>query len=76
MNRARIKAEPSEKNKIDDIKRLKFTEEEKEIFFKNYSPNKWKFYKEKVTAARKKRRKFVKTKNKIRNFLRIKKIRD
>ena len=72
LNRGRIKDNLSEKDKINDLKRLKFTEEEKEIFFKNYSPDKWKYYKEKVTSARKKRRKFVKTKNKIRKFLGIK----
>jgi tRNA A-37 threonylcarbamoyl transferase component Bud32 len=73
LNRGRIKEELSEKDKIDDLKRLKFTEQEKKIFFKNYSPDKWMYYKEKVGKARKKRRKFVNTKNKIRSFLGIKK---
>lgn len=72
LNRGRIKDNLSEKDKINDLKRLKFTDQEKEIFFKNYSPDKWEYYKEKVTSARKKRRKFVKTKNKIRKFLGIK----
>jgi tRNA A-37 threonylcarbamoyl transferase component Bud32 len=73
LNRGRIKEELSDKEKIDDLKRLKFTDQEKKIFFKNYSPDKWKYYKEKVSEAHKKRRKFVNTKNKIRSFLGIKK---
>ncbi|MFW5749242.1 MAG: lipopolysaccharide kinase InaA family protein [Halanaerobium sp.] len=72
LNRGRIKEKLSEKDKIGDLKRLKFTDQEKKIFFKNYAPGKWKYYKEKVTEARQKRRKFVKTKNKIRKFLGIK----
>ncbi|MFW5988209.1 MAG: lipopolysaccharide kinase InaA family protein [bacterium] len=72
LNRGRVKHNLSEKDKIDDLKRLKFTDQEKKIFFKNYAPGKWKYYKEKVTEARQKRRKFVKTKNKIRKFLGIK----
>ena len=73
LNRGRIKDQLSEKEKIDDLKRLKFTDQEKKIFFKNYSAANWKYYKEKVSEARQKRRKFVKAKNKIRNFLGIKK---
>ncbi|MFW5687247.1 MAG: lipopolysaccharide kinase InaA family protein, partial [Halanaerobium sp.] len=42
------------------------------ILVKNYAPGKWKYYKEKVCEARQKRRKFVKTKNKIREILGIK----
>ena len=72
LNRGRIKDKLSEKDIIDDLKRLKFTDQEKKIFFKNYAPAKWKYYKEKVSKARQKRRKFVKTKNKIRKFLGIK----
>ena len=73
LNRGRVKDQLPEKDKIDDLKRLKFTDQEKKIFFKNYSPGKWKYYKKKVSAARQKRRKFVNAKNKIRNFLGIKK---
>ena len=73
LNRARIKEKLSKKDKINDLKRLKFTEAEKEIFFKNYSPDKWRYYKNEVSTARKKRRKFVKMKHKIRSFLGIKK---
>lgn len=73
LNRGRIKNQLKPKDKIDDLKRLKFTEQEKKILFKNYAPANWKFYQKKVTKAREKRRKFVKTKNKIRNFLSIKK---
>ena len=68
LNRARLKESLSEKDKINDLKRLKFNETEKEIFFKNYSPDKWCYYKNEVAKARKKRRKFVKTKHKIRSF--------
>lgn len=73
LNRGRIKEELSEKEKIDDLKRLKFTEQEKKIFFKNYSPDRWKYYRDTVSKARQKRRKFVNTKNKIRSLLGIKK---
>jgi tRNA A-37 threonylcarbamoyl transferase component Bud32 len=73
LNRGRIKDQLSEKDKVDDLKRLKFTDQEKKIFFKNYAPGNWKYYKRKVSEARQKRRKFVKTKNKIRSFLGIKK---
>ncbi|MEC9489389.1 MAG: lipopolysaccharide kinase InaA family protein [Halanaerobiales bacterium] len=72
LNRGRIKDELSEKDKIDDLKRLKFTDQEKKIFFKNYAPGNWKYYYKKVSEARQKRRKFVKTKNKIREFFGIK----
>lgn len=72
LNRGRIKEKLSEKDKINDLKRLKFTDQEKKIFFKNYAPGKWKYYKEKVSEARQKRRKFVRTKNKIREFFGIK----
>jgi len=73
LNRGRVKEQLAEKDKINDLKRLKFTDQEKKIFFKNYSPGKWKYYKEKVSVARQKRRKFVNAKNKIRKFLGIKK---
>lgn len=73
LNRGRIKDKLSQKDKINDLKRLKFTDQEKKIFFKNYAPGRWKDYKEKVSEARQKRRKFVNAKNKIRNFLGIKK---
>lgn len=72
LNRGRIKSQLSQKDKIDDLKRLKFTEQEKKILFKNYAPENWKYYQKKVSQAREKRRKFVKTKNKIRKFLGIK----
>ena len=73
LNRGRIKDNLSEKDKINDLKRLKFTDQEKKIFFKNYAPDRWEYYKEKVSQARQKRRRFVKAKNKIRKFLGIKK---
>ena len=73
LNRGRVKNKISEKDRINDLKRFKFTEKEKEIFFKNYLPDKWEYYKEKVTEARESREKFVRTKNKIRSFLGIKK---
>jgi len=73
LNRGRVKEQLAEKDKINDLKRLKFTDQEKKIFFKNYSPGKWKYYKKEVSEARQKRRKFVNAKNKIRNFLGIKK---
>lgn len=73
LNRGRVKNKLSEKEKVHDLKRFKFTKKEKEIFFKNYSPVNWKHYRKKVTEARKNREKFVKTKNKIRSFLGIKK---
>ncbi len=71
LNRGRIKDEISEDDKINDLKRLKFTDQEKEIFFKYYSPDNWTYYKNKVTEARKKRRKIVRAKNKLRSFLGI-----
>jgi len=73
LNRGRIKEKLSEKDRIDDLKRLKFTDQEKKIFFKNYAPGKWKYYKEKVIEARQKRRRFNNAKNKIRKYLGIKK---
>ena len=72
LNRGRVKKRLSEKEKINDLKRFNFTEEEKKIFFKNYSPDNWIHYKDKVSKARKKREKFVRTKNKIREFFGIK----
>lgn len=72
LNRGRIKDQISKKDRIDDLKRLKFTDEEKRVFFKNYAPNNWEYYYDQVKKARRKRRKFVKTKNKIRKFLGIK----
>lgn len=72
LNRGRIKDQLSKKQRIDDLKRLKFSDEEKKIFFKNYAPVNWKDYKKEVIEARKKRRKFVNAKNKIRKFLGIK----
>jgi tRNA A-37 threonylcarbamoyl transferase component Bud32 len=73
LNRGRIKDELAEKDKINDLKRLKFTDQEKKIFFKNYAPGNWKYYYQKVSEARQKRRKFVETKNKIREFFGIQK---
>jgi len=73
LNRGRIKDELSQKDKINDLKRLKFTAQEKKIFFKNYAPGNWKYYYRKVSEARQKRRKFVETKNKIREFFGIQK---
>lgn len=72
LNRGRIKDELSEKDRIDDLKRLKFTDQEKKIFFKNYAPGNWKYYYKKVRKARQKRRGFVETKNKIKEFFGIK----
>src|SRR6056297_3092702 len=39
LNRGRVKSELSDKERINDLKRLKFTEHEKEILFKNYAPD-------------------------------------
>jgi tRNA A-37 threonylcarbamoyl transferase component Bud32 len=73
LNRGRVKKRISIKERINDLKRFRFTEQEKKIFFKNYSPDRWKYYKEKVTKARQKREKLVNAKHKIRSFLGIKK---
>ncbi|ADQ15538.1 lipopolysaccharide kinase InaA family protein [Halanaerobium hydrogeniformans] len=72
LNRGRIKEKLTKKDKINDLKRLKFTEQEKDIFFKSYSLNKWEYYKKEVSAARKKRRQFVRMKKKLRSFFGIK----
>ncbi|MGM0603540.1 MAG: lipopolysaccharide kinase InaA family protein, partial [Bacillota bacterium] len=68
LNRGRVKADLSDKERINDLKRLKFTDHEKEILFKNYSPDRWKYFKEKVTEAREKRRKFIDLKHKLRSI--------
>lgn len=73
LNRGRVKNELSEKDKIGDLKRLKFTNQEKNIFFKNYAPKKWEYYKKEVAKARERRRKFVNIKSKIRSFFGIEK---
>ena len=68
LNRGRVKSELSDKERINDLKRLKFTDHEKEILFKNYAPDRWEYFKEKVTEARKKRRKFIDLKHKLRSI--------
>jgi tRNA A-37 threonylcarbamoyl transferase component Bud32 len=73
LNRGRVKNKLSIKDRVNDLKRFRFTEQEKKIFFKNYSLENWRYYKDKVTKARKKREKFVNIKKKLRSFLGIKK---
>ncbi|RCW45008.1 lipopolysaccharide kinase InaA family protein [Halanaerobium sp. MA284_MarDTE_T2] len=68
LNRGRVKSNLSDKERINDLKRLKFTDREREILFKHYSPDRWKYFKEKVAEARRKRRKFVELKNRIRSI--------
>ncbi|RCW83287.1 lipopolysaccharide kinase (Kdo/WaaP) family protein [Halanaerobium sp. DL-01] len=68
LNRGKVKSDLSDKERINDLKRLKFTDHEKEILFKNYSPDRWRYFKEKVTKARRRRRKFINLKHKLRSI--------
>ncbi|AGB42270.1 Mn2+-dependent serine/threonine protein kinase [Halobacteroides halobius DSM 5150] len=66
LNRGRIKDELSIKARMKDLARFKLTEEEQEVFLKNYDPQNYKKLLKLMIAQREKRKKFKEWKRKVR----------
>ena len=73
LNRARIKKNITRKKRIKDLARLDLKENEKEIFFKNYSPKNYRIFIKLMKKQRNRRRRLINIKRKIRGFLNIRK---
>ena len=70
LNRARLKKNLSWKQRIGDFARLNFNDEEKKLFLKHYTPEKYKNLIDRLKKARKRRRRFVKLKRKFKKIFR------
>ncbi|MBM7556942.1 lipopolysaccharide kinase InaA family protein [Halanaerobacter jeridensis] len=70
LNRARIKGELDDKERIKDLARLKFTNEEQRIFMKEYAPNNYNEFLDEMKEQRRRRVKFMEFKNKLKSFFR------